>query len=257
MQRRVFTGVALALGTALLASTSAIAQDTPRMGVVVKIGGIPWFNAMEVGIQEQAAELGWDAWMVGPTSADPALQVRAVEDLIAQGSTPSAWCPTMPRCSSRSSPALASRGSSSSPTRARPGERRLELRDGLAVKGFGEAHAKLLAQTDGWRGRVRALRRLADRAAAQCLGRCGGRLSRGQLSRHDAGRRSLRRRRERRRQPQHRPRPDARAPRPQGLPRLRQPGPDRRRPRRRRAAQGRRDRRRRAVLAGPGPAAGA
>ena len=55
------------------------------MGVVVKIGGIPWFNAMEVGIKARAKELGWDAWMVGPTSADPALRVRAVEDLIAQG----------------------------------------------------------------------------------------------------------------------------------------------------------------------------
>ena len=36
---------------------------------MVKIGGIPWFNAMEVGIKDRAAEFGWDAWMVGPTSA--------------------------------------------------------------------------------------------------------------------------------------------------------------------------------------------
>ena len=62
------------------------AQDDPmRMGVVVKIGGIPWFNAMEVGIEQRAEELGVEAFMVGPTSADPALQVRAIEDLIAQG----------------------------------------------------------------------------------------------------------------------------------------------------------------------------
>ena len=55
-----------------MASTSAIAQDTPGMGDVVKIGGIPCCNALEVGIQEQAAALGWDAWMVGTASADPA-----------------------------------------------------------------------------------------------------------------------------------------------------------------------------------------
>lgn len=51
----------------------------------MKIGGIPWFNAMEAGIKERGQKLGIDAFMVGPTSADPALQVRAIEDLIAQG----------------------------------------------------------------------------------------------------------------------------------------------------------------------------
>ena len=54
------------------------------IGVVVKIGGIPWFNAMDAGIKKKAAELGVKAFMVGPTSADPALQVRAIEDSIAQ-----------------------------------------------------------------------------------------------------------------------------------------------------------------------------
>ncbi|MBE1043441.1 autoinducer 2 ABC transporter substrate-binding protein, partial [Escherichia coli] len=42
------------------------------MGVVVKIGGIPWFNAMEAGIKSEGAKRGIDAWMVGPTAADPA-----------------------------------------------------------------------------------------------------------------------------------------------------------------------------------------
>jgi len=60
------------------------AQAKPRLGVVVKIGGIPWFNAMEAGIREQGEKLGIDAFMIGPVSADPALQVRAIEDLIAQ-----------------------------------------------------------------------------------------------------------------------------------------------------------------------------
>ena len=68
---------------ALLMAGAAAAETT--IGVVVKIGGIPWFNAMEKGIQQQAEELGVKAFMVGPTSDDPALQVRAIEDLIAQG----------------------------------------------------------------------------------------------------------------------------------------------------------------------------
>lgn len=69
---------------AALLTVGAAAADT-TIGVVVKIGGIPWFNAMEQGILEQAEALGVEAFMVGPTSDDPALQVRAIEDLIARG----------------------------------------------------------------------------------------------------------------------------------------------------------------------------
>ena len=68
---------------AITSSFSVLAK--PTMGVVVKIGGIPWFNAMEVGIKEQGEALGVDAYMIGPTSADPAMQVRAIEDMIAKG----------------------------------------------------------------------------------------------------------------------------------------------------------------------------
>ena len=81
LSRILLAGV-FALG---VASTVTVADAAERMGVVVKIGGIPWFNAMEAGIKQRGKELGVDAFMVGPTSADPALQVRAVEDLIAQG----------------------------------------------------------------------------------------------------------------------------------------------------------------------------
>ncbi|PZX13774.1 simple sugar transport system substrate-binding protein [Palleronia aestuarii] len=77
--------VAAAMAAAGFTLPAAAQDDTTTIGVVVKIGGIPWFNAMEAGITEKAEELGVEAFMVGPTSADPALQVRAVEDLIAQG----------------------------------------------------------------------------------------------------------------------------------------------------------------------------
>ena len=71
---------ALAIASIALA-TPTLAKDA-KIGVVVKIGGIAWFNAMEKGIQSRGTELGDNAFMVGPTSADPALQVRAIEDLI-------------------------------------------------------------------------------------------------------------------------------------------------------------------------------
>ena len=78
----LFAGAALAVAL----GAGAFAADKPTMGVVVKIGGIPWFNAMETGIKEEGAKDGVDAMMIGPTSADPALQVRAIEDLDRQES---------------------------------------------------------------------------------------------------------------------------------------------------------------------------
>jgi len=52
--------------------------------VVVKIAGIPWFTAMEKGIKEAGKDDGLNAYMVGPNTADPAQQVRLVEDLVAK-----------------------------------------------------------------------------------------------------------------------------------------------------------------------------
>jgi len=79
--------LALLAGSGLFAVPGFAAHaQAPRkkIAVVVKIGGIPWFNAMEVGIKRAGAETGTDAWMVGPTQADAAQQVSAIEDLIAR-----------------------------------------------------------------------------------------------------------------------------------------------------------------------------
>src|SRR5262249_230819 len=54
--------------------------DESEIAVVVKIGGIPWFTAMEQGIKKAGEENHVKAYMVGPTTADPAQQVRAVEE---------------------------------------------------------------------------------------------------------------------------------------------------------------------------------
>jgi len=56
-----------------------------EIAIVVKIGGIPWFNRLEVGVKDAAKELGVNAYMVGPADADPAQQVKMVEDLVAKG----------------------------------------------------------------------------------------------------------------------------------------------------------------------------
>src|SRR5438105_970637 len=83
MLKKTLCALTLGLSLSLAMLGAADAKDV-KIGVVVKIGGIAWFNAMEKGIQARGKELGDNAFMVGPTSADPALQVRAIEDLIAQ-----------------------------------------------------------------------------------------------------------------------------------------------------------------------------
>lgn len=59
------------------------AQDY-EIAVVVKIAGIPWFNRLEEGVVKAAEELGVNAYTIGPSDADPAQQVRIVQDLIAK-----------------------------------------------------------------------------------------------------------------------------------------------------------------------------
>jgi simple sugar transport system substrate-binding protein len=56
----------------------------PTMVTVVKIAGIPWFNAVEKGIKKGATDFKIDATMVGPANVDPAQQVKLLEDQIAK-----------------------------------------------------------------------------------------------------------------------------------------------------------------------------
>ncbi len=61
------------------------ADDRLEIATVVKITGIPWFNRMEEGVKQAKSELGIDSYQIGPSDADPAQQVRMVEDLINKG----------------------------------------------------------------------------------------------------------------------------------------------------------------------------
>lgn len=74
------------------AATQAPAAEAPaadaepyEIAVVVKITGIPWFNVVETGVDKAAKELGVNAYQTGPAQADPAQQVKIVEDLVAKG----------------------------------------------------------------------------------------------------------------------------------------------------------------------------
>ena len=55
------------------------------IATVVKLDGIAWFNRMRAGIQRFADETGHECFLQGPPRADAAMQVRLLEDLIAQG----------------------------------------------------------------------------------------------------------------------------------------------------------------------------
>src|SRR5262245_10490075 len=84
-RRQALAGLATVAATAVIGARPALSQiRRPRIGVVAKVGGSPWFDAMEVGIKKAAQERDVDAWMVRPSDPDPAHQARAAEDLIEQ-----------------------------------------------------------------------------------------------------------------------------------------------------------------------------
>ena len=62
----------------------ARADAEPKMVFVHKIAGIPWVNMMKQGVVQGGKKFNIDATLIGPTSADPALQAKLVEDVIAQ-----------------------------------------------------------------------------------------------------------------------------------------------------------------------------
>lgn len=143
---------ALAAAVSLAALGTAIAKDV-KVGVVVKIGGIPWFNAMENGITARAKELGNEGFMVGPTSADPALQVRAVEDLIAQGVD---VIGVVPNDAAALEPVLKKARDAGIKviTHESPEQVNADWDFEMAsAQGYGEAHAKLLAEKMGGKGK--------------------------------------------------------------------------------------------------------
>ena len=87
--KRTLLLVVLAVALVLAVSCAPKVAEKPKepyeIAVVVKITGIPWFNRLEEGVKEAASELDVNAYQVGPAEADPAQQVKVVEDLVAKG----------------------------------------------------------------------------------------------------------------------------------------------------------------------------
>lgn len=154
MQRRRFLVTSGALAAVpQIAAGPVRAGNRPSMGVVVKIGGIPWFEAMKTGIEEQGRAIGVEAFMVGPASTDPALQVAAIEALIARrvaviGVVPNdekALEPVLERAIGAGIKIVTHEG---------PGIRNKHWDfEMISAQGFAEAHAELLARRTGGKGR--------------------------------------------------------------------------------------------------------
>ncbi len=64
---------------------TAFAASKLEIATVVKITGIPWFNRMEEGVKQAGKEFNLKSYQIGPSDADPAQQVKMVEDLIIKG----------------------------------------------------------------------------------------------------------------------------------------------------------------------------
>lgn len=76
----VFAMVAITAGSAIYA------QDKQRtIATVVKVTGINWFNRMEAGVKEFGMKNpGFKTFQTGPGKADPAQQLRMIEDALAK-----------------------------------------------------------------------------------------------------------------------------------------------------------------------------
>ncbi len=86
----------LAIAASAFVAAPAVAQDQPSIATVVKIAGIQWFNRMEEGVNQYAADTGANAFQVGPAQADPQQQAALIEDMIAQGVDALAVVPMSP-----------------------------------------------------------------------------------------------------------------------------------------------------------------
>lgn len=73
-----------ALVSASLLPATASAAEKHDIAVVAKVTGIPWFNRMEVGVNDAAKAMNVNAYQTGPATPDPAQQVKVIEDLIAK-----------------------------------------------------------------------------------------------------------------------------------------------------------------------------
>lgn len=75
---------ACVVSACMLFTTPLLAAEKHDIALVAKVTGIPWFTRMAVGVDEAAKKLDVNAYQVGGSTADPAQQVKVIEDLIAK-----------------------------------------------------------------------------------------------------------------------------------------------------------------------------
>ena len=78
-------GCKAATTAATTAAATTAAAKTYEIVIVTKLQGIPWFAATEKGVLSAAKDLGVNAYQVGPAEADPAQQVKVIEDMVSKG----------------------------------------------------------------------------------------------------------------------------------------------------------------------------
>ena len=154
------------------------------IATVVKIAGIQWFNRMEEGVKQYAADTGANAFQVGPAQADPQQQAALIEDMIAQGRGRHRRRPDVSRGARTGSGPRAGGGNRGRLARGGvPAERQLRHR-GLQERGLRRDADGEPGPMHGRRGRVCRVRRLADLADPQPVGGRRHRSPAGELPEH-------------------------------------------------------------------------
>ena len=69
----------------ILSLVAAVAEGTPRIAYVPKVIGQPWWDHVQQGVEQWAADNGIDVIYKGGTTVDAAEQVQIMTDLVNQG----------------------------------------------------------------------------------------------------------------------------------------------------------------------------
>lgn len=80
----VLIAMAATLSVSFVAPPAVQAQEKYDIATIVKLSGVAWFDRMKEGVKQFANNTGHNAFQVGPSKADAALQVRMIEDMIAR-----------------------------------------------------------------------------------------------------------------------------------------------------------------------------
>jgi simple sugar transport system substrate-binding protein len=83
MKKKVMCLAAVTAVLVIGVASYVLAQDKLDITTIVKITGINWFNRMEEGVKQYAADSGNNAVQTGPAQADAAQQLKVVQDTLA------------------------------------------------------------------------------------------------------------------------------------------------------------------------------